>query len=89
VAPSGGARTAHAGYHRLAARRGKKRAAVAIGHCVLVAVSFLLHDAAAVYHDLGPDHLDERNRQAVQRRLVRRLEGLGYTVSLRPPSSAA
>jgi transposase len=76
-------------YHRLAARRGKKRAAVAIGHSILVAVWHLLRDPGAVYHDLGPGSFDERNRLAVQRRLVRRLEGLGYTVSLQPPSSAA
>ena len=44
---------------------------------------------AAGYHDLGPGHVDERNRQAVQRRLVRRLEGLGYRVSLEPPTPAA
>jgi transposase len=87
------ARTKHtylaARYHRLAARRGPKRAAIALGHSVLVAVWHLLHDPAAGYHDLGPGHVDERNRQAVQRRLVRRLEGLGYRVSLEPPTSAA
>jgi transposase len=87
------ARTKHtylaARYHRLAARRGPKRAALAIGHSVLVAVWHLLRDPAAVSHDLGPAHVDERNRQAVQRRLVRRLEGLGYRVSLEPPTTAA
>jgi hypothetical protein len=36
------------------------------------------------YRDLGPHYFDERDRQAVQRRLVHRLEGLGYTVSLEP-----
>jgi transposase len=76
-------------YHRLAARRGPKRAAIALGHSVLVAVWHLLHDPAAVYRDLGPGHVDERNRHAVQRRLVRRLEGLGYRVRLEPPTSAA
>jgi transposase len=41
-------------YHRLAARRGVKRAVVAIGHSILVAVWHLLRDPGAVYHDLGP-----------------------------------
>ena len=36
------------------------------------------------YHDLGPRYFDERDRQAVERRLVHRLEGLGYKVSLEP-----
>ena len=87
------ARTKHtylaARYHRLAARRGPKRAALALGHSVLVAVWHLLRDPTAGYHDLGPGHADERNRQAVQRRLVRRLEGLGYRVRLEPSPPAA
>ena len=87
------ARTKHtylaARYHRLAARRGPKRAALALGHSVLVAVWHLLRDPSAGYHDLGPGHADERNRQAVQRRLVRRLEGLGYRVRLEPSPPAA
>jgi len=36
------------------------------------------------YHDLGPHYFDERDRRAVERRLVRRLEGLGYRVALEP-----
>jgi hypothetical protein len=37
-----------------------------------------------VYHDLGDRYFDKRNQQAVERRLVARLEGLGYKVSLDP-----
>ena len=66
----------------------KKRAAVAVGHSVLVAVGHLLRNPVALYHEVGPGYFDERNRQAVQRRLVRRLEGLGYAVSLSPPAVA-
>jgi transposase len=69
--------------HRLAARRGTKRAAVAVGHTILVIAHHLLSEAA-VYRDLGDRSFDERDRQAVERRLVHRLEGLGYTVSLEP-----
>jgi transposase len=68
-------------YHRLAARRGTKRAAVAVGHTILVMVYRLLSEGD-VYRDLGDRYFDERDRQAVERRLVARLEGLGYTVSL-------
>jgi transposase len=70
-------------YRRLAARRGKSRAAVAVGHTLLVIAYHLLRDGTA-YHDLGPRYFDERDRQAVERRLVRRLEGLGYRVALEP-----
>lgn len=70
-------------YRRLSARRGKSRAAVAVGHTILVIAYYLLRDGT-VYHDLGPHYFDERDRRAVKRRLVHRLEGLGYTVSLEP-----
>ena len=70
-------------YHRLAARRGTKRAAVAVGHTILLIAYHLLSEGE-VYRDLGDRYFDERDRQAVERRLVARLEGLGYTVSLNP-----
>jgi hypothetical protein len=41
------------------------------------------------YHDLGGNYFDERDKQAVTRRLVQRLEKLGYEVSLQPTSIAA
>jgi transposase len=68
-------------YRRLASRRGKSRAAIAVGHSLLVTIYYLLRDGTE-YRDLGAQHFDERNRQAVERRLVHRLEGLGYKVSL-------
>ncbi len=40
------------------------------------------------YHDLGVTYFDERDRQAVERRLVKRLQNLGYDVSLRPLTAA-
>jgi transposase len=70
-------------YRRLAARRGKSRAAVAVGHTILVIAYHLLRYGTD-YHDLGPHYFDERDRRAVERRLVRRLEGLGYRVALEP-----
>jgi transposase len=70
-------------YRRLAARRGGKRAAVAVAHTILVTAYCLLKHGT-VYQDLGPLYFDERDRQHVERRLVRRLEALGHTVTLTP-----
>ena len=70
-------------HRRLAARLGPKRAAVAVGHTILLVVYRLLSESD-VYHDLGDRYFDERDRHAVERRLVARLEGLGYKVSLDP-----
>jgi transposase len=69
-------------YHRLAARRGKPKAAVAAAHTLLVIAYHLLRDPDAVYQDLGVRYFDERDRQATERRAVARLEALGYKVSL-------
>jgi transposase len=68
-------------YRRIAARRGKKRALVALGHTVLVIVYHILtrHEP---YRELGMSYFDERDRQRVEQRLVRRLERLGYVVNL-------
>jgi transposase len=70
-------------YRRLAARRGKSRAAVAVGHTILVIIYHLLRDGT-VYEDLGPHYFVQRDRQGAERRLVRQLEGLGYSVTLEP-----
>jgi transposase len=70
-------------YRRLAARRGRAKAAVAVAHSILIIVYHVLTEGT-VYCDLGANYFDERDRQAVERRLVHRLEGLGYTVSLTP-----
>ena len=75
-------------YGRLAARRGKKKAAVAVGHPLLVIVDHLLRRGTE-YHELGPRGFDERDRHAVERRLVRRLEALGHKVTLEPADPAA
>lgn len=69
-------------YRRIAARRGKRRAVIAVAHTILViAYHVLTHKEA--YCDLGATYFDELDRQAVERRLVRRLERLGYQVELK------
>jgi transposase len=74
-------------YHRLAARRGRSRAAVAVGHAILIIAYHLLRRGTE-YLDLDPRRLEERDRPALERRLVSRLESFGYSVLLQPAVSA-
>ena len=76
-------------YHRLAARRGKKRAIVAVAHSMLVSAWHMLTDQQP-YHELGGDYFDERKKEAKVSYLVRRLEKLtGGSVSLEIQPAAA
>jgi transposase len=68
-------------YHRLAARRGHKRAILAVAHTILVTLYSLLRNGTT-YRDLGENYFDERNQQATLRRSVHRIERLGYKVTL-------
>jgi transposase len=75
-------------YKRIAARRGKKRALIAVGHTVLTIVYTLL-TRRQPYQDLGAAYFDQRERHRVERRLVQRLERLGYQVSMQPRALAS
>ncbi|GHD46997.1 hypothetical protein GCM10010317_023280 [Streptomyces mirabilis] len=69
-------------YKRIAIRRGKKRALVAVGHTILTSIWHMLTNNAE-YADLGADYLLQRTGRARQtRRLVSQLNMLGYQVSL-------
>jgi transposase len=68
-------------FRRLAARRGKKRAIVAVGHSLLVAAFYILRDRVE-YVDLGPNHFDRLRPDQLTRMLVKRLERLGHKVTL-------
>jgi transposase len=70
-------------YKRIATRRGKKRALIALGHTILTVVYYVLARKQP-YRDLGAAYFDSLEQQRVERRLVRRLERLGYRVSLQP-----
>jgi len=72
-------------YRRLARRRGKKKAIVAVGRSILTIAWQLLSDPDAAFIDLGPDYYDTRNgtRAAVANH-IRRLNALGYRVTLEP-----
>jgi transposase len=74
-------------YRRLAARRGKQRAAVAVGHSLLVTGYYLITRQTR-YEDLGGNYFDERDREGVKRRAVKRLQQLGYQVDLSPTAAA-
>jgi len=74
-------------FHRLAGRRGKKRAILAVAHSILVSVYHMLVGKES-YQDLGPDYLDQLKPQATAKRLVNRLEGLGFAVTLQPKAPA-
>lgn len=62
-------------YHRLAARRGKKRAIVAVAHSMLISAYHMLSQQQP-YHELGGDYFDQRKKEAKVSYLIRRLEKL-------------
>jgi transposase len=68
-------------YRRIAARRGANRAAVAVGHAILVICYHMIQNRAS-YHDLGADYFQRRNEEALVKQSVKRLEALGFSVSL-------
>lgn len=68
-------------YRRIAARRGRKRAAIAVGRRILEIAYYVLRDGVA-YEELGVNFYDERKKDAVVRNAVKRLERLGYRVSV-------
>lgn len=70
-------------YHRLASRRGSKRAVIALAHTILVIVYSLLRHGDN-YQDLGPNYFDERDHSNTLRRSVQRIERFGYQVVLQP-----
>jgi transposase len=74
-------------YHRLAARRGKKRAAVAVAHSLLVIAYHILREGKP-YQELGATFHEQRSQKAVVRRLTRRLEALGFDVTLQEKDAA-
>ncbi len=68
-------------FRHLAARRGKKRAIVAVAHSLLVAAFYIIRDGVA-YSDLGAAHFDRLAPDKLTRMLVKRLERLGHKVTL-------
>jgi transposase len=74
---------ARAQFHRLKARRGSKKAVIAVAASMLTAVYYLLRDAVP-YRDLGAAYFDRRDQAKLANRLRRRLESLGFSVQMQP-----
>lgn len=75
-------------YHRIASRRGRKKAIVAVAHSILIIAYHLIMDKQT-YQDLGGNYFDRRNSEATAKRLVQRLEKLGYKINLDRPIAVA
>jgi transposase len=75
-------------YHRLAGRRGAKKALVAVAHSILV-IAYHLIDRKEPYKEMGGDYFDKRNVEATAKRLTKRLERLGFQVSLQQQLTTA
>jgi hypothetical protein len=69
-------------YRRLIGHTGRRRALVAVGHKILIAVWYILHDGVG-YHELGADYFDHRlTNERRTRRAVNELHRLGYQVTI-------
>jgi len=75
-------------YHPIAARRGTKRATVAVAHSVLV-IAYHVLSRPEPYRELGGNYFDERKRESVANRLMHRLQKLGYQLTLTTKPAAA
>jgi transposase len=74
-------------FHRIARRRGKQKAVVAVSHSVLIILYHMLREGKP-YSDLGPDYFEKLEATRIERYHVRRLEQLGFTVTLTPVPAA-
>lgn len=75
-------------FRRIKYRRGDKKAAVAVGHSILV-IGYQLLTRKEPYHDLGPAYLDERRRERAKRRALAQLDALGFDATItRKPIAA-
>lgn len=68
-------------FRRIAAKRGKKRAILAVAHSLLVTIHALLKNQQT-YKDLGSDYFDKKNADGLKRYCLRKLEALGHKVTL-------
>ncbi len=77
-------------YHRIAARRGAKKAIIAVAHTLLT-IAYHVIARREPYHDLGADYFDRQKPVATANRLVRRLRSLGFevTIEAQPPEGVA
>ena len=76
-------------FFRTAQRRGMKKAAMAVAHRILIIAWHILAEPGAEYYERGGDHFDRRHPERTARKLTRRLEAIGYQVTLVPPPKTA
>ena len=72
-------------YRRTSSRKGKKRAGISVAHAIL-RISYYLLTRKEMYVDLGEDYFDKQKEQSIVRYSVRRLENLGYNVTISEPN---
>lgn len=70
-------------FRRIRSRRGEQKAIMAVAHQLLTILFHVLRDGG-VYRELGADHYDQQNKPKVTRKLIERLQKLGYYVTLQP-----
>ena len=75
-------------FGRFASRKGKQRAAIAVGHSILEAIYFILRDDVP-YQELGPEYFDKLNKDHIIRNYKKRLEALGLVVEISEAPVAA
>lgn len=73
-------------FHRLKARRGAKKAIIAVAASMLTAAYYILRDRVC-YRELGGDHFTQRDPEHAAKRLIKRLEHLGFAVEARPTTA--
>ena len=70
-------------FYRIKARRGPKKAIMAVAASILAAIYHMLKDGT-MYKDLGHDHFDRHSTDQQRKRLIKRLADLGYAVEIKP-----
>lgn len=75
-------------YHRLTGRRGKKRALIAVARTILQSCYYMIERGAS-YQELGADYFERRDPEGLAKRLVKRIEKLGFAVNLQPVPQTA
>jgi hypothetical protein len=71
----------------LGAAAGQEQGIMALAHKVIVIIYHMLREGQA-YSDLGADYFDQLDKERIQRQHIRRLEQLGYTMTLTPAQAA-
>lgn len=72
-------------YHRISSRKGKNRASIAVAHSLLIVIYQMLKEKKS-YNELGSDYFDNLNKDVKIRNLTKRIEALGYSVTIQEAS---